>query len=1371
MAGLAETAWSSSSKRPDRQLAMELARALAESAALQHTCRVLLLLAPRAPALASSDILRLAAPAVGLALANLHHLVNVCADQDPTSATLLYGVASDRCVQTAALAMGVAELCTADGGPAYGMPPELLRGLTALFGSGGSDGGSGDADSSSSGGIEGPRSDRDQSQAAGVQYAFYEVAYAARFLLRLRPGSGPAAVAEAAELWRLLGLGLRWWRVWSEKDQEVAGRDLSNWMTMLVDACIVNGLHDPTLEPPPSFAAALAGGVLPLTEMLLRRAEGEDVPAEITRGLLGGGTFAASAFLAPLLAYGEPHQAAALVATVGKVLALTDPRVVTASVWKATQQCVVNAACDLLAWGLHWWEETAADAADAAAAVGPSAAPPLRQRVARVLSCAACAWLPALSGLLFSAIQALASAAKEGSGSSPPPDRKASAAGAFTLMEAVLPWLPLLARARELRTAAAGSGGASRGGSGSGDVRSEGKAGGGGGGDGSSSSGDGGDCEGGGDGAWRELIETCAPALRSLGCSLRLAAAAPPGGVPVGALRGLVAACRLVESWPHEPWATEDDGAPLQASWPPGALGAVAEQLRAADSLDPAATAERLAASLTRRRPGTEAVTSAGPAANVPVGGTGGGRQSAGEAIAGHIEEEEEEGHGGRRAAHGRSLAVPLESLARSMLPPSESRRAMRSCGNPACTVLRGDSEAEQPPLKACAGCGAVGSAELLRLKRQLSASSNALAALKNGGAGDAMAIKLLSGERLGLTLLRLVLSAMRAALGSALGADAERAETTAEVVSSSLELVLWALNRALPRDKSNLAVQRAARGFMRRLLRTQALQAAGRSLAAVGGGGGASGVAPSETNAASEVGAAPASEHVGYFDGALCKGSPADVVAVSIAAFVIRTAFDAGDLACSTSSSTQPNRQLAAELARGLADSAALQHACRVLLLLAPRNTAALAGSCVLQRAATEVGQALSCIHDLGERCAKQDPASAALLHGVTCDRCVQTAALAVGLAELCAADGGPAYGMPPGLLRGLTALFGVSSAEGQAAAGTRRPRLLLESSEVFFEFLCAAQCLLRLPPESGPAAVAEAAELWRLIGLRVWMRRVWSEEAAIWCRKLSYRMKTLAGRCIVAAETGLNGLTPEPPPSLAAALAGGVLPLTEMLLRRAIVGEHVPAAITRGLLGGSAFAASAFLAPLLAYGEPHQAAALVATVGKVLALTDPRVVIAAAWEPQEDTQQCVVNAACDLLVWGLHWWEETAANDANSYASAAAAGPSAAPSVRQRLARILSCAACAWLPALSGLLSSAVQALAPAAKEESSGSSPPPDGNASTAGAFTLLGAVLPWLPLLARARELRTAAAGSGAASRGGSGSGDVRSGGKAGCLSAR
>ncbi|KXZ44348.1 hypothetical protein GPECTOR_69g441 [Gonium pectorale] len=553
--------------RPDRQLAAELAGALTDSAALQHACRVLLLLAPRAPALASSYVLRRAATSVGMALADAHHLADVCADQDPASATLLYGVTSDRCVQTAVLAMGLAELCTADGGPAYGIPPELLRDLTALFGSGGSGGGGG----SGKGGRRPPPGRR------------------ASLSIALRVMRLAVASAEAE----------------TETEGGPAARGAGS-----------GRLDDPASEPPPSLAAALAGGVLPLTEMLLRRAVWEHVPAAITRGLLGGGTFAANAFLAPLLAYGEPRQAAALVATVGKVLALTDPRVVTAAAWEPqedTQQCIVDAACDLLSWGLRWWEETAANDAAAAAAAGPSAALPLQQRLARVLSCAACTWLSVLLRLASSTVQALAPAAKECScGSSPPPDSETSAAGAFTLLGAVLPWLPLLARTQELRTATTGSGAANRRGAGNGDVGSGGNTGGGGGGNGGSSSGgDGGRCDGNRDGGWRELIETCAPALRSLGCSLRLAAAAPPGGVPVGALRGLVEACRLVESWPHEPWATDADGTPLLASWPPGALGAVAEQLRAADSLDPAATAERLEGSLTRRRPGTAAVTSA----------------------------------------------------------------------------------------------------------------------------------------------------------------------------------------------------------------------------------------------------------------------------------------------------------------------------------------------------------------------------------------------------------------------------------------------------------------------------------------------------------------------------------------------------------------------------------------------------------------------------------------------------------------------------------------------------------------------------------------------------------------------------------------
>ncbi|GFR50640.1 hypothetical protein Agub_g12888 [Astrephomene gubernaculifera] len=60
-----------------------------------------------------------------------------------------------------------------------------------------------------------------------------------------------------------------------------------------------------------------------------------------------------------------------------------------------------------------------------------------------------------------------------------------------------------------------------------------------------------------------------------------------------------------------------------------------------------------------------------------------------------------------RQRASERGMSVPdvLGVMRRFLVPPAEARRLLRTCSNPACVNLKGDSEAELP-LKACARCG-----------------------------------------------------------------------------------------------------------------------------------------------------------------------------------------------------------------------------------------------------------------------------------------------------------------------------------------------------------------------------------------------------------------------------------------------------------------------------------------------------------------------------------------------------------------------------------------------------------------------------------------------------------------------------------------
>ncbi|KXZ47496.1 hypothetical protein GPECTOR_35g934 [Gonium pectorale] len=80
-----------------------------------------------------------------------------------------------------------------------------------------------------------------------------------------------------------------------------------------------------------SVAAALDGGVLPCLERLMRRAgrnpQGREASLLLALGNLGGFW----PYLAPLLAYGDPRQGAALLVTLGKLLRTVGPQAILAS--------------------------------------------------------------------------------------------------------------------------------------------------------------------------------------------------------------------------------------------------------------------------------------------------------------------------------------------------------------------------------------------------------------------------------------------------------------------------------------------------------------------------------------------------------------------------------------------------------------------------------------------------------------------------------------------------------------------------------------------------------------------------------------------------------------------------------------------------------------------------------------------------------------------------------------------------------------------------------------------------------------------------------------------------------------------------------
>ncbi|KAG2486377.1 hypothetical protein HYH03_014957 [Edaphochlamys debaryana] len=166
------------------------------------------------------------------------------------------------------------------------------------------------------------------------------------------------------------------------------------------------------------------------------------------------------------------------------------------------------------------------------------------------------------------------------------------------------------------------------------------------------------------------------------------------------------------------------------------------------------------------------------------------------------------------------------------------------------------------------------------------------------------------------------------------------------------------------------------------------------------------------------------------------------------------------------------------------------------------------------------------------------------------------------------------------------------------------------------------------------------------------------------------------LAGGLLARAPTA-DGQGPfrfpaEAPPHVAAALAGGALPFLERLLRRA--GEEpegLEAGIVAHTLENSGYWEG--LVPLLAYGEPLQAASLVATVTKLLRRTQAEALLE---EYEKDADRAVLTAVRRIL-------SELVDPIARPWRSG---DPS--PAALSRLALVLSLALPEWLPELSRLV-----------------------------------------------------------------------------------
>ncbi|KXZ49999.1 hypothetical protein GPECTOR_18g154 [Gonium pectorale] len=654
-------------------------------------------------------------------------------------AARLRAVASGRCAQHAALCLGLAVLCHADGGPAYGMPPELLaalpkghesardprmmgsaavaqlggmigmlelrvgaaaqppgrrgaleltmrvgwlavasaRALAARSGSGAGGGGGGSRGDAVGSGIVEPETPlRVLSARDAFSIALQALQCARRFLLLGARPEAEGAVAEAAGWWRLVA---------AVAADVLPHADLASELTafegLMADAgwetVVVDGVFALPSEPPPALAAALDGGLLRCLERLLRRAgRAPDGPeAAVVRAVVGyrsADLDRFAAFLLPLLAYGEPRQAAALVATLRKLLRTGDPRVMSAETDVKTNihQCFVLACESVLDTAFTWnyperLEAELLEREEGEAVVLGAGPSPASQQLVRLLSCAVCEWLPELARGVM-----------------------ACGTGCLHTFYTLMGWLPLLS-ARCLSSWPCQPDGAA------------------------SSSGEDGESDDGREPAaddgsgWRALLLEEVGAVTLLEAALKI----PLDKVSRKSVRDFL--FRLVFSCHSVASVCGDGQRPPPAQAAVGRSGVLDSDGAAAVTVGAAGEASRDAptagpsgAPTTPPLPWRpellrEAATQLRTFGDTVVAARAEAQAAArAEALAAYLEQ-----------CDGEELQRPIENgpLAAAVLPPAEARRLLPGrCANPACANLEGHSEADLT-LKACAGCGAVG--------------------------------------------------------------------------------------------------------------------------------------------------------------------------------------------------------------------------------------------------------------------------------------------------------------------------------------------------------------------------------------------------------------------------------------------------------------------------------------------------------------------------------------------------------------------------------------------------------------------------------------------------------------------------------------
>ncbi|KAG2482110.1 hypothetical protein HYH03_018934 [Edaphochlamys debaryana] len=426
--------------------------------------------------------------------------------------------------------------------------------------------------------------------------------------------------------------------------------------------------------PKPSFRSALAGGVLPCLERLFRRAAASQLETGPGGGPEASPPEAQTLFafkqrygdswrwLAPLLAWGDARQAAALVRTIGKGLEATVP-VNLASDDASVKNLFSSVVGTFLGMSRRWLEDMAARAGGqqaAGAAPGPGgggagALLPAERQLLEMLAAAVAAWLPPLFRGVW---------ARYGLGT----------VGASALL-CGLHVLPLLACAdaklgapssgvAAAGSAAAATGAAARLGASSAGAATAGQPSGGGG--------------------WLAGLSP----VRFVGVALEPQVADALMQLTAGShlqlyLIPLAEACCAVAAALPEEVAKGGGAGP---AWEPSQLRSLGAECRARGDAAAAEAVEALAAQLVRWAHGSG-----------PRGGRGGARASA--------------ASGAQALAARFGAWFPGLEAAAALLPasPAAARACLGGCSNPACANLEGDSDAALP-LRACAGCGGAAS-------------------------------------------------------------------------------------------------------------------------------------------------------------------------------------------------------------------------------------------------------------------------------------------------------------------------------------------------------------------------------------------------------------------------------------------------------------------------------------------------------------------------------------------------------------------------------------------------------------------------------------------------------------------------------------